>query len=247
MSSVMQRQHVDRAIMLGRNSEDVIVGDEIIRHRRSARWIHWSVAVTFFVALFTGLPIWTPIFRWMAGFFGGLEVCRWLHPYAGSLFVLLAIVEFFMWFTDMRLQADEKGSWRPSKLMAYMRWEDEPATEGGKYNPGQKMFFYAVSLGAIGLLVSGIVMWFPLEFPPIVRELAILLHDITFICFIVGVIFHIYLGSAAEPGTFRSMTRGTVTRAWARLHHPGWFRQVTSGRVANDRDVRTPPPDARPR
>ena len=23
------------------------------------------------------------------------------------------------------------------------------------------------------------------------------------------------------------MTRGTVTRAWARLHHPRWYREVT--------------------
>jgi len=40
-------------------------------------------------------------------------------------------------------------------------------------------------------------------------------------------IFHIYLGTIAEPGTFRAMTRGTVTRSWARLHHPGWFRKVS--------------------
>ena len=101
-------------------------------------------------------------------------------------------------------------------------------TEGGKYNPGQKMFFWAVCLGAIGFLVTGIPIWFPLSFPLIVREISIILHDITSICFIVGIVMHIYLGTAAEPGTFRSMTRGTVTRSWARLHHPGWFRKVSS-------------------
>jgi formate dehydrogenase subunit gamma len=58
-------------------------------------------------------------------------------------------------------------------------------------------------------------------------ELAYLIHDITFILFALSLVFHIYLGTAAEPGTFRSMTRGTVTRAWARLHHPRWYREVT--------------------
>ena len=48
-----------------------------------------------------------------------------------------------------------------------------------------------------------------------------------FILFFVAIVFHIYLGTIGEPGTFRSMTRGTVTRAWARLHHPRWFREVT--------------------
>ena len=47
-----------------------------------------------------------------------------------------------------------------------------------------------------------------------------MIHDVTFILFAVAIVFHIYLGTSAEPGTFRSMTRGTVTRKWARLHHP---------------------------
>ena len=234
MSSVMDGKHVDTAIVAARTRENVVVGDEIVRHRRLSRWIHWSVAVTFFLGVFSGMPIWTPVFHWMAALLGGLEVCRWLHPYAGSAFFVVSVVQFFHWLGDMHFQKSERGWWRPSKLMSYMRYEDEPAADTGKYNGGQKMFFFAVCLGALGLLVSGIVMWFPLQFPQIVRELAILLHDITFIFFIVGIVFHIYLGTAAEPGTFRSMTRGTVTRAWARLHHPGWFRQVTG------RDARGP-------
>jgi len=42
-----------------------------------------------------------------------------------------------------------------------------------------------------------------------------------------GFIIHIYEGTAAQPGTFRSMTNGTVTERWAWTHHPGWFRAVT--------------------
>jgi formate dehydrogenase subunit gamma len=70
-------------------------------------------------------------------------------------------------------------------------------------------------------------MWFPSGFPRLLREAAYLIHDFTFICFVVSLVFHVYLGTAAEPGTFGSMTRGTVTRAWARLHHPRWYRDVT--------------------
>ena len=33
--------------------------------------------------------------------------------------------------------------------------------------------------------------------------------------------------TAAEPGTFRAMIRGTVTRRWARFHHGRWYRRVT--------------------
>jgi formate dehydrogenase subunit gamma len=68
---------------------------------------------------------------------------------------------------------------------------------------------------------------FPLLFGQRVREASYLLHDVAFTLFFAMIIGHIYLGTAAEPGTFRSMVHGTVTKAWARLHHPGWYREVT--------------------
>lgn len=221
----MSSTYADTPVVVARHRENVAVNGEIVRHRRASRLIHWSVAFTFFLALITGMPIWTPIFRWMAAFVGGLEVARIIHPYAGVLFFLVSVLQFFHWLGDMHFRDDERGSWRPSKLMAYMRYEDN-VPEGGKYNPGQKVFFWAVTLGALGFLITGIVMWFPLQFPQGIREIAILLHDFTFILFFIAIVTHIYLGTAAEPGTFRSMVRGTVTRPWARLHHPGWLKEI---------------------
>jgi formate dehydrogenase subunit gamma len=234
MTTMTNGMHVDSAIITARKRENVLVAGEIVRHRRASRLIHWGVALTFFISLVSGMPIWHPLFGWMAGLVGGLELARIIHPYAGVAFFIMSGIQFFHWLGDMHMTADDRGWWRPSKMMAYMRYEDDPAVEGGKYNPGQKMFFYAVCLGAVGLLVSGIPMWFPRQFPPMVRELSYLLHDITFILFVIGVITHIYLGTAAEPGTFRSMTRGTVSRSWARLHHPGWFRQVSQTETRQD-------------
>jgi len=70
-------------------------------------------------------------------------------------------------------------------------------------------------------------MWFPGALPSLLMQFAYLFHDLTFILFAMLIVFHIYLGTAAEPGTFGSMTRGTVTKAWARLHHGRWYRDVT--------------------
>jgi formate dehydrogenase subunit gamma len=226
MSASIPNPALDPAVIRAREVEDVAVGDQIIRHRLSNRLIHWSVALAFTVALLTGMPIWTPIFGWMAALFGGLSVCRWLHPWAGSIFFLASLVMFFRWLREMVLLPSEKD-WFGAKLFAYMRHETIDDSETGKYNGGQKIFFFAVSLGALGLLASGLILWFPLSFPQWLRELGILLHEITFILFAVAIVFHIYLGTGAEPGTFRSMTRGTVARSWARLHHPRWYREIT--------------------
>jgi formate dehydrogenase subunit gamma len=216
---------MDPAVLVAREKEDVLVGDEIVRHKLSSRVIHWIVAVAFFVCLFTGMPIWTPVFGWMAYFFGGLTVCRALHPWAGLVFFVAVLVETIDWASDMMFEPQEKGWWGP-KLFQYLRWEAEDE-DVGKYNGGQKFFFWTMGLGALGLLLSGLMLWFPRSFPRFLLPFAFVIHDITFILFAVAVVFHIYLGTSAEPGTFRSMTRGTVTRKWARLHHPRWYRQVT--------------------
>jgi len=225
MSAATPHSHLDTAIAVAREREDVIVGGEIVRHRRSSRLIHWTVAVTFFVSLLTGMPIWSPVFGWMAGLFGGLSVCRVLHPWAGIAFSLASVVMFFHWLAEMRLEPRDK-EWFGPRALQYMRYETDDS-DVGKYNGGQKLFYWAAGLGNVGLLLSGLLIWFPRAFPPLLLQLSYILHDVTFILFAVAIVLHIYLATAAEPGTFRSMTRGTVTRGWARLHHPRWYREIT--------------------
>jgi formate dehydrogenase subunit gamma len=146
----------------------------------------------------------------------------------GVAFLLTMLVQFAHWRRDMRLEPKDLEWLRPRKVIAYMRHQGDDA-DVGKYNGGQKLFFFAAALGAVGLVLSGVGLWFPLAFPAIVRQAAILLHDATFIVFVMAVVLHVYLGTAAEPGTFASMVRGTVTRPWARLHHPRWYREVVVG------------------
>jgi len=224
MSAVTPHRPLDAAVIAAQTREDVVVGNEIVRHNRASRLIHWTVALAFFVCLFTGMPIWTPVFGWMAHLVGGMTVARLVHPWAGVAFFVASFAMFVQWIGDMHFDSDESG-WFGSRLVEYMRYETDDSNTG-KYNGGQKLYFWSVSLGAVGLLLSGLLMWLPQYFPRWLTALSYLIHDFTFICFAVSLVFHIYLGTAAEPGTFGSMTRGTVTRAWARLHHGRWYRQV---------------------
>jgi len=214
------------AIQVARDREDVLVGNEIIRHRLSSRVIHWTVAVFFFGALLTGMPIWSPVFGWMAYLFGGLSVCRWLHAWLGVAFAAATLLMFVHWMRDMAFDKSD----RKFKLLEYVRFSDRDDPDVGKYNAGQKFFFWMVAATMLLILLSGIVLWWPTYFSQTLRSLSILLHDVAFIGFFVAIVGHIYLGTAAEPGTFRSMTRGTVTRSWARLHHGRWYRDVTGDR-----------------
>jgi formate dehydrogenase subunit gamma len=115
-----------------------------------------------------------------------------------------------------------------SNFLAYMRWETHDE-EIGKYNGGQKLLFWLSSLAALGLLATGVVIWWPDLFSARLREVSWVLHDVTFILFLLLIMGHIYL-AIAEPGTFSAMVKGTVSKAWARLHHPAWYRDVTGGK-----------------
>lgn len=224
MSKVVRQIGFDEGAYVAREKEDVVVGNEIIRHRLSSRVIHWAVAVTFFACLVTGLPVWTPVFGWMATLVGGLSVCRIVHAWFGLAFALASLAMAVHWWTEMEMTKEERG-WVGPKLLEYLR-DAANHDRIGKYNGGQKVYFFTSKLGALGLLVSGIVMWYSTSFPGWIRELSILLHNVSFILFTVSLVFHIYLASVAEPGTFNSMTRGTVSKAWARIHHPKWYREL---------------------
>ena len=214
-----------QAVVRARTAEDVVVGKAIVRHRLASRVIHWAVAFFFLVCLLSGLPIWTPVFGWMAGLLGGLSVCRVLHPWAGLLYFAASLGMFLNWQREMRLEPRDR-EWLGPKALRYMSLQEQDP-EVGKYNGGQKLFFFAVSLAALGLLLSGVALWWSASLSQPIRVAGILIHDVTFILFATAIVLHIYLGTAAEPGTFRSMTRGTVSAAWARCHNPRWHREVT--------------------
>jgi formate dehydrogenase subunit gamma len=225
MSKVVRQIGFDEGAFAARGREDVVVGGEIIRHRLSSRIIHWSVAFTFLLCLVTGLPIWTPVFGWMAVFVGGLSVCRVVHPYFGAAFALASVAMAVHWWSEMKMTREERG-WVGPKLLEYLR-DAANHDRIGKYNGGQKVYFYTSKLGALGLLVSGVVLWLPTSSTSAwLREAAVLLHDVTFVLFAVSLVFHVYLATVAEPGTFNAMMRGTVSKAWARIHHPKWYREL---------------------
>ena len=46
MSAVTPHRPVDLAIVVAQTRENVAVGNEIVRHNRASRLIHWSVAAT---------------------------------------------------------------------------------------------------------------------------------------------------------------------------------------------------------
>ena len=91
------------------------------------------------------------------------------------------------------------------------------------------MVFWVSVASTITLIVTGVIFWRPYFadlFPIELIRLASLLHAVAAFALIVAIIIHVY-DAIWVKGSLRAMTRGTVSEAWAKKHHPGWHREVT--------------------
>jgi formate dehydrogenase subunit gamma len=113
-------------------------------------------------------------------------------------------------------------------MFGYMNKKGAEVPVEGKYNAGQKIMYWSMVVVIAALLVTGLLIWRPYIAPKISldgRRVASVIHAIMAFIMFVGIGIHIYAAYWTK-GSMRAMTRGTVTRAWARFHHPGWYAKV---------------------
>jgi formate dehydrogenase subunit gamma len=215
--------------------------DLLLRHPVHTRVVHWLVAIFFVLALLSGFAIYSPwLFHGLTALFGGGPSTRLLHPWFSLGFVAIFVLQIVNWLVPMTWRPDDRRWMR--HLKAYVTRGSEPEPEYvGFFNAGQKLYFWAIVGSGLVFLVSGIPMWFPAIFGRLAVAVSYVLHDIAALVMLAGFIVHIYEGTAAQPGTFRAMMRGTVERRWAEFHHPAWYRQVTGAAPRRDRYRSAPP------
>lgn len=186
------------------------------------RVMHWFTALTFVYLLLSGLALGYPRMAWLYDLLGGGQTTRWLHPVVGVAFTVGVVVMLVTWFRDMRLQPVDRQWTR--RLGSYVR-EGHVGLDVDKYNAGQKGYFWFAVVTGLLLLLTGVPLWFPGSFPAGLLQVSRLTHHALFLLTVAGFIVHVYMSTAMFPGTLRSMTDGTVDRAWAAHHHPRWFRR----------------------
>ena len=112
----------------------------------------------------------------------------------------------------------------------YIRNEDALVPPAGRFNFGQKQFFWLMVICGAALLISGIVLWFTASIPPGARRssamLAVLVHAVAALATIGGIIVHLYMGVAVVPGGLHAILHGDVSEQWARHHHGRWVAQA---------------------
>jgi formate dehydrogenase subunit gamma len=213
---------------VGKYGRTVVHEGQLLRHPAYTRVLHWGTAIFFILSLLSGLAIYSAwLFHWLAPVFGGGAMTRLLHPWFSLGFVAVFSLQFLNWLAPMTWTADDTRWMRRVREYVTQTGKLEPEYVGF-FNGGQKMYFWSILGSAIVFVITGLFMWFPLHGSGrIVVAVSYVLHDIAMLVMLIGLIVHIYEGTAAAPGTFRAMTRGTVSRRWAWTHHPAWYRQAT--------------------
>ena len=197
----------------------------LVRYSAGERTNHWIVAIAFVLAALSGLALFHPALFWLSNLFGGGTWTRILHPLLGLIMMLAFVFLAASVWKDNRLQ-DRDWKWL-RQMPDVINNREEKLPEAGRYNAGQKLLFYVIVACAVGLLLSGIVIWheyFSMYFPIALIRLASALHAVSALVLVCAIIVHVYAAIWVK-GSLTAMTRGTVTPGWAWKHHRAWFRE----------------------
>ena len=198
---------------------------DLVRYNASERANHWVVGICFILLALSGLAFFHPALFPLTQLFGGGAWTRILHPYIGVV-MALSFVVMALRFAKLNIMEPRDYEWLKN-VDKMIDGDDHNMPEQGKYNGGQKLLFWGLVVSMAAITVSGVFMWRAWWTPSVdIVRLASVVHAIAAVAMIGLIIMHVY-AAIWTRGTIRAMMYGTVTRAWAKQHHRGWYRKVT--------------------
>lgn len=186
------------------------------------RVIHWFAVSLFLILTLTGLLllygriVLTPLIG-LEGLAIVAAASKEIHNLFGPLFGL-ALLLLFISFARQNLYARGDMTWLARGGGFFKRH-----ASAGRFNMGEKIWFWMVILAGLAITVSGLVLDFPiLGQDRLAMELAHVVHTSVAVILIAVAFGHVYLATWGTEGTLDGMTRGTVDRNWAEEHHDRW-------------------------
>lgn len=196
--------------------------ERVQRFSWSERMLHLTVLLTFLFLGFTGLCFSFDGWRWLQLAFGETVTPRVWHSWLGYVFGGGVVLMLFRWTRDSLLVSSD---WKWVRSFGGYLGGHEPSP-AGRFNAGQKVFFWTVVGGGIVLTATGILLHFKEALSMNTLFLVAALHNLAGLFGVAGVLSHVYLSTAANPGTAQAIFAGWVTKGWARLHHPLWYEKL---------------------
>lgn len=203
-------------------------GMVVERFSVAQRIVHWCIAGLFLLLAVTGLVLLYGRFVLIPvlgpeGFAATASASKEAHNLFGPLFPF-AVLAVFIYYVK-----GNRPRWRDVQWFANFGGllKKGGHAASGRYNGGQKSWFWMIVIFGLIISVSGYVLVFP-NFGQgrEIMALAHLGHGIIAILFIAAALGHIYIGSVGMEGALDAMTKGEVDTNWAREHHDIWLQQM---------------------
>ena len=176
-------------------------GEQILFFPLLARVVHFIAAASFSLLVVTGLMI---VF---GSFLGGgtfIRFARYVHLGSAMIFVLPGLIMFIMWLKDMLPQLHDIA-WM-FILGGYLSKKKKPVP-AGKFNAGQKMYFWFATFGGGVMAYTGYIIWGMGADADTVRLYAII-HNVLGMGIVAFYLTHVYMSVFAIAGSLESMKTG---------------------------------------
>ena len=217
----------------------LLVGAKSFSHDRQkiyafnlfARTVHQIAAISFLIIVPTGFII---VF---GSYFGGgsfVILAKLLHGYSSIAFAIVVIPMLIMWIKDM-LPALDDIKWMMI-VGGYLSKVKKPVP-AGKFNAGQKMWYWLATVGGIVMILTGASMYF-LDFDiemlksitglsqiDMLRGSAIV-HNVVGFFVVAMFITHVYMSVFAIKGAIWSMITGYKEEEEVEILHSSWYKKL---------------------
>lgn len=214
-------------LIRGRVKIEHATGRMVVRFTMLERMSHWAVAILFVILGITGLIllygkyVLVPVLG-QATFAAIASASLQAHNLLGPLFALAIIVMILVYVKDNIAHLRDI----PWLLRGGFMFRHQ--VPSGKYNFGEKIWFWLAGLGGLAIAGSGLYLDLPgiLEGSRETQQLANVIHAIAALVCLAAAIGHIYLGTVGVEGALDGMITGEVDEGWAREHHGYWADDV---------------------
>src|ERR1700733_13706122 len=138
--------------------DSVHPGDPVTvdRYTGPARTNHWITATCLVLLALSGLALFTPWLFFLTNLFGGGQTTRAIHPWIGVvLFFSFSLLFIRFWRANLWRRGGTQWS---KQITDVIGGHEERLPELGKYNAGQKMVFWGMTLLILCLIITGLAM-----------------------------------------------------------------------------------------
>lgn len=216
----------------------LVIGPMVFSHDRKKiyvftlfnRIIHAIAAIAFVLLVPTGL-----VMMFGSTFGGGdfVRVCKEIHAISTLLFLISVFPMFFMWARWMFLHWDDI-KW----LMivgGYLNKDKKPVP-AGKFNAGQKTWFWLATLGGVVMIGTGAVMYFQDFKLEILVEYGIsqidflrgsaIVHNTLGLAVVALFFVHLYMSIFAIKGAIHSIITGYKEEEEVEILHSSFYKKL---------------------